>query len=88
MKINWNEEKNNLLKETRNVSFDMVLEEINKKRYLLIEHHSEERSNQYIILARLHNYIHAVPCVIAGDEIFLKSIMPSRKYNKKYEDEL
>lgn len=34
MKIEWNEEKNELLKETRNVSFEEVLEEISKGSFI------------------------------------------------------
>jgi hypothetical protein len=66
----------------------MVLEEISRDKYLLIEHHSGERSNQHIILVRLNSYIYAVPCVITNDDIFLKTIMPNRKYNKIYKNEL
>lgn len=32
----------------------------------------------------LKSYCWAVPCVIANDKVFLKTIYPSRKLTKKY----
>ena len=40
--------------------------------------------NQKIFLMNIDNYIYLVPFVENKDEIFLKTIIPSRKYTKKY----
>jgi uncharacterized DUF497 family protein len=86
MKINWNEEKNQLLKKTRNVSFEQVEEEILNNRVLKdFKHPNQEKyKNQSIIIVEINGYICQVPAVKNQDELFLKTIFKSRKYNKKY----
>ena len=37
-----------------------------------------------VILIRIKNYIYIVPYIETEDEIFLKTIIPSRKLNKIY----
>lgn len=44
----------------------------------------EKYPDQYIYVVSLDGYIHYVPYVIDGDDIFLKNIIPSRKLNKLY----
>ncbi len=87
MKIyKWNLEKNELLKTTRNISFEKVVVFI-EQGYLvdIIEHpNSEKYSNQRILLVNIDNYIYAVPFIENKDERFLKTIIPSRKFTKKY----
>ncbi len=84
--ILWNEEKNNLLKEKRGVSFEEVETEIMGGRLLdLLPHPTRE--NQQIYIVRLHGYVYAVPFVIDEEgNIFLKTIYPSRDFHKKYEE--
>ncbi|TAN53558.1 MAG: hypothetical protein EPN21_01190 [Methylococcaceae bacterium] len=36
------------------------------------------------ILCKIHGYVYYVPFVESEDTIFLKNIIPSRKYHKKY----
>jgi hypothetical protein len=35
-------------------------------------------------VVEIEGYAYLVPCVINGDEYFLKTIIPSRKATKKY----
>jgi len=84
MKISWNEEKNKLLQETRNVSFEQIEGKIYSGDFILVEHYQKERKNQFIIFVKIDNYINAVPCLVSAKEVFLKTIYESRKYNKKY----
>ena len=86
MKINWNEGKNKLLKETRNVSFEQVEDEILNNRVLKdFKHPNQEKyKNQSIIIVEIDGYICQVPAVKTKDELFLKTIFKSRKYNKIY----
>jgi len=42
------------------------------------------RSNQNILLFKFKNYIWVVPYVTKEDEIFLKTLFPSRKYTKMW----
>lgn len=86
--IKFSYEKNLLLKETRNVSFEDVLKAI-EKNYILdnLEHRDKQkRSNQRILVVKIKNYIYAVPYVIDDQKktIFLKTIYPSRVLTKRY----
>ena len=80
IKLKWNEEKNEFLKATRNVSFEMVQLEINEGRYTKPEI-NKVRPHQYITIVVINDYPHVVPFVKEDDYIwFLKTIYPSRKY--------
>jgi uncharacterized DUF497 family protein len=87
--IRWNEEKNQLLQLQRNLSFEAVLEkmeagEINAK----MRHPNQEKyPNQQIYVIELNDYICYVPFVETDDEIFLKTIIPSRKLTKRVKHE-
>ena len=87
MNIRWNESKNKVLKRERNVAFEDVVEIIQSGDELDIIPHPK-RSNQQIIIVRLHGYIHAVPFTVDGKGLFLKTIYPSRNLNKQYGGEV
>jgi len=82
----WDEDKNSILKAKRGFSFNDVLEEISQNGIVdNYKHPNEEKyPNQYIYVVSLDGYIHYVPYVIDGDDIFLKNIIPSRKLHKRY----
>lgn len=86
--IRWNEEKNQLLKMQRNLDFEDVLDEMKAGRILGRKTHPNKQKypNQEIFIIKLKDYICYVPFVETKDEIFLKSIIPSRKLNKIYGD--
>jgi len=81
-------EKNELLKKERNISFeDVILSLENGDLLDDISHPNKEKyHNQdiFIIFIRIKDYVYLVPYVETDDEIFLKTIIPSRKMNKKY----
>jgi len=83
--INWNNEKNILLKESREISFESVwqaLEEWNI--FEIIKHtNSEKYPNQKILHIDINDYIYIVPFIENDNEIFLKTMIPSRKETKK-----
>ena len=79
--IRWNALKSERLKRTRGVSF----EEIIASRLIDIRKHPN-RENQKILIYRHKGYLWAVPYVIEGDAIFLKTIYPSRKLKKFYKE--
>jgi len=82
----WNEDKNSILKSTRGYSFNDVLEVMQREGVLDNYKHpnKEKYPNQYIYVISLGGYIHYIPYVVEGDDIFLKNIIPSRKLNKLY----
>jgi uncharacterized DUF497 family protein len=81
-KIEWNSEKNELLKENRDVCFEDIENAINDNRVLdILPHPNQEKyPHQRILVVKINNYVHYVPFV--EDEE--KSIIPSRKHNSKY----
>jgi uncharacterized DUF497 family protein len=82
--IIWDELKNQRLIVERGVSFEEVAEILLNKKYIdIIE--NPAYPNQSYFIVKLHNYIHVVPFVIDEDKrIILKTIFPSRKFNKIY----
>jgi len=83
---NWNKEKNLLLKRERNLSFEQIVSHI-ENGYLLdiVEHPNKEKfAHQKILIIKIEEYIISVPFVENGNERFLKTIIPSRKFTKKY----
>lgn len=87
-KIEFSEEKNLILKETREVSFDDVLDAIGKGEILDdIQHPNKKKyPKQKILVIKINNYIYAIPYIInkATKTIFLKTVYPSRILTKKY----
>ena len=86
--IRYDYEKNELLKKDRDVSFEDVILAI-ENGYLLddIEHPNKERyphQDIFIIFIKIKNYVYLVPYEENEKEIFLRTIIPSRKMNKKY----
>jgi len=85
--INFNEEKNQLLKATRGIGFDEIIEAIGEEGLLAdIAHPSKSRPNQRLYVVKIKKYVYAVPYVInvQKNEIFLKTAYASRTLTKKY----
>lgn len=85
--INFNEEKNQLLKATRSVGFEEIIDAISRGDLLAdVAHPSQKHSNQRLYVVRIKRHAYAVPYVInpQKNEIFLKTAYPSRILTKKY----
>lgn len=85
--IIFNEEKNQLLKATRGVCFEDVLEILDKHELLdNIANPSQKHPHQRIYVVKIRNYAYAVPYVLNTEkqEIFLKTIYPSRLMTNFY----
>ncbi len=87
--IKFDHDKNEILRAKRDVSFEDVELEIESGRVIgEIEHPNKQKyPSQRILIVRLKEYIHKVPFVFdkVKNEMFLKTIYPSSKENKKYE---
>ncbi len=82
----WNEDKNNQIKQERKISFEDIIQAISQG-YLLdvIEHYNHDKyPNQSIFVVKFKEYVYLVPFVENSTVIFLKTIIPSRKMKKKY----
>lgn len=84
--INWNSEKNVQLKADRGVSFEEVLVAISHGAILdIVIHPNQDRyPNQRIVIVRIRGYAFLVPFFETNEEIFLKTIIPSRNATRKY----
>jgi len=84
--FDWNEEKNQLLKESRNISFEEIVLSIGSGGLLdIVEHHDQSRyPDQKLLIVDVQNYAFVVPFLVTEDSYFLKTIYPSRKATKKY----
>jgi hypothetical protein len=82
----WDNEKNELVKSTRGVCFEQVVLLMERGEVLdTIEHPNQERyPGQKIAVVMIDTYVYLVPYVEHNEEIFLKTIIPSRKVTNKY----
>ena len=87
MKIyNWNAEKNELLIIDRGISFEEVVFYIENGGLLdeIAHPNNQDYSHQRIFVVAVESYVYLVPYVVSEDELFLKTIIPSRKFTKIY----
>lgn len=84
--INWDPEKNEWLKEHRGVCFEQVAVILEQGEELDVTDHpnQEKYPGQQLAVVVIKNYAYLVPRVETDDEIFLKTVIPSRKATKKY----
>jgi len=82
----WNDEKNEMLKKTRGVSFEEVTLAIALGDLIdRVKHPNPEKyPHQKVFLVKMEEYIYSVPYVEDNDKIFLKTIIPNSKATKKY----
>jgi uncharacterized DUF497 family protein len=85
-RINWNTGKSLKLKELRGICFEDVIYYIEKGNILHdYEHPNQKRySGQRIMVIGINNYAYLIPYVEDDEEIFLKTIIPSRKATEIY----
>jgi uncharacterized DUF497 family protein len=81
-----NPEKNEWLKHERGISFEDVVFHIETGDEVdLFEHPNQETyPRQKISVVVIEGYAYLVPFVESENEIFLKTIIPSRKASKQY----
>ena len=81
--LNWNFEKNEILKQECGISFEEIAYLIESGHVIGIEE-NPGRSNQKLYIIEIGNYAYVVPFIEDDKEIFLKTIFPSRKHTKLY----
>ncbi|MCK5492246.1 MAG: BrnT family toxin [Candidatus Omnitrophica bacterium] len=82
----WDNKKNEKLITELNISFEEIVFYIEKGCLLDILKHPNKKKyeGQYIFVIRVEDYVYLVPFVENEREIFLKTIIPSRKATRKY----
>ncbi|MCF6353709.1 MAG: BrnT family toxin [Candidatus Polarisedimenticolaceae bacterium] len=82
----WNSEKNERLKADRGISFEDIILNIQLGNEVdLFDHPNQERyPGQQISVVLIENYAYLVPFAENESELFLKTIIPSRKATRKY----
>jgi len=83
----WSDEKNEILKRQRDVCFEDVILSLESGKLLDILSHpnSEKYPGQRLFILTINSYTYYVPFVEDEEKVFLKNIIPSRKYHKKYQ---
>ena len=73
----------------RELCFEAVVVAIEAGELLdVLEHPSQARyPGQRVLVVRINGYVHLVPYVDAGDHLFLKTIIPSRKVQRNYNND-
>ena len=84
--FSWSEEKNELLKVERQVSFEDVVFYIEMGFLLdVLENPNQEKyKGQKMFVVQIEDYAYLVPFIENDHEVFLKTIIPSRKATKNY----
>ncbi|MEI6079714.1 MAG: toxin [bacterium] len=82
--IRFDSGKNEKLQKERSVSFDVVIEKISKGDFLDIIVGKGKYRHQKVYVMNISGYVYIVPFVDTKSEIFLKTIIPTRKLTKIY----
>lgn len=83
---NWSAEKNQRLIEERGISFEKIVFEVSVGNELAVVMHPNQNKypGQMISVVEVDDYVYLVPFVETESEIFLKTIIPSRKATRQF----
>ena len=84
--FSWDPDKNEWLKSERKISFEAILFYIEQGDLIdIVEHPNPEKyTGQKILIVNVDNYVYLVPFLETDEEIFLKTVIPSRKATRRY----
>ena len=84
--VNWNPDKNRMLIEERGISFEDMIFSLQSGQLLddISHPNSTKYPTQRVFVVEMDGYAYLVPYVENEEEIFLKTIIPSRKATKRY----
>ncbi|NOX09251.1 MAG: BrnT family toxin [Gammaproteobacteria bacterium] len=84
--INWNPEKNRKLIEERDISFEDIVFSLQSGCLLddIAHPNNKKYPHQRVFVVAIDEYAYLVPYIENDEEIFLKTVMPSRKATKHY----
>ncbi len=84
--LNWDSKKSVVLKASRGICFEDVVFYIERGDILDDYLHPNQQAypGQRIMVIAIANYAYLVPYVEKAEELFLKTIIPSRKATQRY----
>jgi len=82
--FDWSDDKNDWLKENRGLGFEEIIFYLAEEGHLLDIVENPNYPSQLMFVLEIESYIYLVPFVETDEEIFLKTIFPSRKATKHY----
>jgi len=84
--VRWDDKKDTWLKTSRRVGFEQAAAIIEDDAALAVEDHwnPARYPTQRVYVLEIGGYVYLVPFVETPDEIFLKTIIPSRKATKRH----
>jgi uncharacterized DUF497 family protein len=85
-RITWNAAKNDQLKRERGIAFETIAYYLEQGRTLAVTAHPNPTRypNQRVFVFQINDYIYLVPFVESDTEVFLKTIIPSRKATRAW----
>lgn len=84
--INWNTEKSIELKSSRGIGFEDVVFYIERGDILddYLHPNQKDYPGQRIMVINISDYAYLIPYVENDEELFLKTVIPSRKATQRY----
>ena len=84
--IEWSKEKNDWLMRERGVSFEEVADKVAAADVITVIDHPNRTKypNQQMYIVEIRGYVYQVRFVEDDTKVFLKTIVPNRKYTKRY----
>jgi len=84
--FNWDPDKNQKLIVERGISFEEVVFHVQSDGLLddVVHPNARDYPNQRIFIVNIYDYVYLVPYVENQEEIFLKTVIPSRKLTRMY----
>jgi uncharacterized DUF497 family protein len=84
--FSWNAEKNQQLSEERGISFEEIVFHIERGDVVdvLVHPNPQRYPRQRVFIVNVEGYAYLVPFVEDENEVFLKTIIPSRKATRDY----
>ena len=88
MRYDWNPDKNEWLKKERRISFEEIVFHLSQGDVWKTSDHPNQKDypGQQVYFIIVEGYIHMVPHVTNEETVFLKTIIPSRKATRDYNE--
>ena len=85
--FNWNKEKNHFLIKERDIGFDTIINCIENGNLIdIIDNPNQKKyKGQKVYIVKCKEYYYIIPFTETKTEIYLITIIPSRKIKKIYE---